>query len=772
MITIVEKLASQANSDPYLEKLIYKMEQTFSNELMSKKGESLTNDELIDVLRFADILSRSQNVSYRNLSFKIISLLFELEAIKEEEEYFKAIATSVLVKLGNFPSLGIVDNDENMLNISEIKLNYLAKTILQESPFGEPFTDSQFKVFSEMKERNHYSFSASTSFGKSYIFEAFTKYLIEEHNGVDNIAFIVPTKALINQVSFKIKRLISDTSYKVVSSPEIPKIYLTKGAKFIFVFTAERLVTYLLNHTNPQIDYLFLDEAHKLLNTKDKRTPVLYHALTLAKRKSINIYFASPNVPNPDVFLQLVNNSTEESISIEESPVAQNRFFIDTTTNQGIMLSDFGEDIELSNLNFVGDSIRDLKTLLNDISSNRQSIIYCNTVEKTISTAVSVANILEDIQSEEIDELVGFIEEKVHSQYFLKRCLKKGIAYHFGGMPEEVKLQVENLYRNGQIKYIFCTSTLLEGVNLPAKNIFILSEKIGLSNMKGIDFWNLAGRAGRLTKDLSGNIFCVNLFNQNGYWANKESIKILRDKKIEASSPQIMSKSNGNLYKNITNYYQDKDYSNRSFSEEQKKIFQSYGNILMYHNLVDSDSILKDSYINKEDNAISVLKEIEKNLKVPKEIIAENIEIDLKNQNRIMQSDSISLPSSTDYNSCSQVLEILYEAYHWIDTESGGSKPMIYNKNQLSYYALLLESWINSKSLKYLIERTITYFHNNNSPRTVSFFEEGRRYNELFNKNNDKHINSLINNIISDLEGVIKYKIKSYVSNYQAILKG
>ena len=147
--------------------------------------------------------------------------------------------------------------------------------------------------------------------------------MIEEHNGVDNIAFIVPTKALINQVSFKIKRLISDTSYKVVSSPEIPKIYLTKGAKFIFVFTAERLVTYLLNHTNPQIDYLFLDEAHKLLNTKDKRTPVLYHALTLAKRKSINIYFASPNVPNPDVFLQLVNNSTEESISIEESPESE-----------------------------------------------------------------------------------------------------------------------------------------------------------------------------------------------------------------------------------------------------------------------------------------------------------------------------------------------------------------------------------------------------------------------------------------------------------------
>ena len=29
--------------------------------------------------------------------------------------------------------------------------------------------------------------------------------------------------------------------------------------------------------------------------------------------------------------------------------------------------------------------------------------------------------------------------------------------------------------------------------------------------MSDIDFWNLAGRAGRLTKDISGNIFCVNI---------------------------------------------------------------------------------------------------------------------------------------------------------------------------------------------------------------------------------------------------------------------
>src|SRR5690606_35056405 len=78
-----------------------------------------------------------------------------------------------------------------------------------------------------------------------------------------------------------------------------------------------------------------------------------------------------------------------------------------------------------------------------------------------------------------------------------------------GRMPQIIRNIVEDLYRKEKIKFMFCTSTLLEGVNLPAKNIFILSNKKSKSNFTPIDFWNLAGRAGRLNQELSGNIFCI-----------------------------------------------------------------------------------------------------------------------------------------------------------------------------------------------------------------------------------------------------------------------
>lgn len=198
MISVIQKMSERAFADPYLRTLLYKLEENYSNRFYNTVYRlTLTDKEINQLLRFSDILCRSENSQHRNLSLKIISLLLELNEVREME-YFRIIATNTLVKLGNFPSLPIINDNQKYLEIDEIRNDYILKTLAQISPLDQPFTDAQYNVFEEMKRRNHYSFSGSTSFGKSYIFEAFTKYIIKEHNKTDNIAFIVPTKALIN----------------------------------------------------------------------------------------------------------------------------------------------------------------------------------------------------------------------------------------------------------------------------------------------------------------------------------------------------------------------------------------------------------------------------------------------------------------------------------------------------------------------------------------------------------------------------------------------
>ena len=769
---VIQKMADRAFKDPYLKQLIHKLEEDYCRKFFAQEDKvKLVEKEIEHLLRFSDILCRSENSKHRNLSLKIVSLLLELEDVSKSE-YFKMIAANTLVKLGNFPSLPIIDNDESYLRVDEIRNDYILKTLAQISPLGQPFTDAQYNVFEEMKKRNHFSFSGSTSFGKSFIFEAFTKYIIKEHNKTDNIAFIVPTKALINQVGTRLKEIVEEFGYKVITTPVIPKFFLSQENKYIFVFTAERLMLYFTDIKNPKLDYLFVDEAHKLLSKKDTRTPLLYHALVLAKRKSVNIYFASPNIPNADVFLEMINNSTEESISIKESPVTQNRFFIDTINDYSFMISEYGDDIILPKLQFQdNDVVGNLKIVLDIFSEERQSLIYCNTVDKTIQSAINFATLLPDINLDEINEVITLIDEKVHHQYYLKKCLNKGVAYHFGSIPEEIKMRIEDLYKRGFIKFLFCTSTLLEGVNLPAKNIFILSEKIGDAKMSDIDFWNLAGRAGRLRKDISGNIICVNLFNQSGYWKNSKDIKILRKKEIGEIKPQILSRKNENLYKNISNYLEQKEYSKKDLSAEKKKTIEMYGNILLFHDSINTDSVLKDRFIDSNENAVSLLKKIRNSLVVSPEILATSIDINIINQNKIASKEVPELPSTTKKEDCLAVLNILYEQYRWDETESNGRNPMIRNKNQLRYYANLMESWINTKPLKVLIQSAINYFYNNGNSRDIYIREEGRLKSVRFDKDNDFHVNKLINGVVSDIENVLRFKIKNYVSNYQALLR-
>lgn len=87
--------------------------------------------------------------------------------------------------------------------------------------------------------------------------------------------------------------------------------------------------------------------------------------------------------------------------------------------------------------------------------------------------------------------------------------MKKGICCHVGYLPSTIKAKIEDLFRKRIIKTIFCTSTLLEGVNLPADNLFIVIKNSSYILKNSADFKNLMGRVGRKTYNLIGNVYIV-----------------------------------------------------------------------------------------------------------------------------------------------------------------------------------------------------------------------------------------------------------------------
>lgn len=63
----------------------------------------------------------------------------------------------------------------------------------------------------------------------------------------------------------------------------------------------------MINEPDIEIDYLFVDEAHKITGV-DKRSPFYYQVVNMLSERPHrpHIIFASPNVPNPEVFLDTI----------------------------------------------------------------------------------------------------------------------------------------------------------------------------------------------------------------------------------------------------------------------------------------------------------------------------------------------------------------------------------------------------------------------------------------------------------------------------------
>jgi hypothetical protein len=73
-----------------------------------------------------------------------------------------------------------------------------------------------------------------------------------------------------------------------------------------------------------------------------------------------------------------------------------------------------------------------------------------------------------------------------------------------------IRSEVERLFRSGKIRFLVCTSTLIEGVNLSCRTIVLRGPRKGIGHPREPhDFWNLAGRAGRWGNEFQGNIICI-----------------------------------------------------------------------------------------------------------------------------------------------------------------------------------------------------------------------------------------------------------------------
>lgn len=773
---MIERLTNDVLQDEYFITLNNKAARLLANNLFAEKESviKLTEKELSDTLRFADILSNSKKPKARNKAYQLITLLNE---DFKTNPYYQTFSHSVLAKLGNFPGIEFLKNENINSELPfDRELEKKVKEFIQAVPDTEDliFTDSQFELYKKISGSKHFSFSGPTSMGKSFIIKSFIRKVVG-NKPPENIVIMVPTRALINQFSIDLNKELKDAlehyNYTVITNSNVSELPSTEQ-HYIFVLTPERLLSYLSQKKNPPIAYLFVDEAHKLAAEKDTRAITAYSAISKALRKNpnLNLYFSSPNVSNPEVFLKLFKKDEKMFFRTIETPVSQNLFFVDLVEKKVTHYLDNGAYLFEPKIVTKSDNIYDI---LSTIGRNESNIVYCSSRFDAVDKA---AKLFEQNQNKEIEvsknvkKVIRQIRAYIHKDYYLGEFLNRGIGYHFGNLPQIIRNKVEGLFKEREINYIFCTSTLLEGVNLPAKNVFILNNKNGRNTFQPIDFWNLAGRAGRLKHELSGNIICLKETAKD--WKKHEDL--LEGEAEIKLNPSVENYIDKKLKKieQILNENPDVKFDTGTM----KEILEYIANIISIDTLEIqranySSEIIKKLIAENKEEIIELAKKKNGKVEVPSSVLNTNNSIKLKIQNEVFialkkkakNPVAIKLPNRVTYEVCKEWLHRFYIMFHW-----GTEEKRFKSENQLDYFAVLMNQWINGIPLSQIINESIAYYIRKGSTLMIGY-KNGKPTYEEFN-NSKHHINILIGNIIDDIENVLRFIFEKYFNSYYAML--
>jgi len=472
------------------------------------------------LVRSALIFAQSRKETYFALAQNIAYCLASLSITDEE----RIVCRHVLATVGNFPagdfvSTGVADTCKLpwQLEISELARRD-ANTV---SVLGVRtlLTDFQLNVWQELQTRQYVSVSAPTSAGKSFVIQAYLKELIQQSDRVLDIAYIVPSRSLIHEVQGNLaNELAKMENPPVVSSVPRARAELARNQSRVFVLTQERLRT-AFDHADLMLDVLIVDEAQQIAD--GARGMLLQSCLedVALKMPLSKLVLITPGTQSGAPIGTLLGLQGMADIQTKLRPVRQNLIYVnfeEAKRDDHMVLTlqkPDGGRLHIGRV-LAEPSSSEVERFVNAIvqlGRDGQSLVYASSKHPAESLASALANARPTAaaSSSRLLDLANFIRKHVHPEFALADCVERGVGFHYGNMPTNITKAIEDYFSEGLLHTLVCTSTLLQGVNMPARNVFLFKPKGAHTPMTPDDFWNLAGRAGRLRKDTHGNVFLV-----------------------------------------------------------------------------------------------------------------------------------------------------------------------------------------------------------------------------------------------------------------------
>lgn len=374
----------------------------------------------------------------------------------------------------------------------------------------------------------------------------------QDESGKGWVAYVAPTKALTAQITRRLRRDFEPIGVKVeqltgaieIDAFEEDLLTQTERADAfdVLVATPEKLQLIIRNKKIPRpLALVVMDEAHNIEDeTRGLRIELLL-ATIKSECSSANFLLLMPFVEKPEVLARWLAQDINAGrpISFGTTPWKPNERIVgmfraeaDDSIRAGWALkfqtlTTTPKTIHLKGDHRVGD-VRPLdipkSQVLESNGDQKGSTNQAAAIAKILSargTSISVATNIDHVWGmarkiskemillspipDEIQLVQNFLRSEISANFELIDMLSCGVGVHHSGLSDEVKALMEWLAEEGKLRVLCATTTIAQGINFPVSSVFLASNKYPYGKeMSPREFWNLAGRAGRMNHDSVG----------------------------------------------------------------------------------------------------------------------------------------------------------------------------------------------------------------------------------------------------------------------------
>ncbi len=561
---------------------------------ISKQPKEINNELLNQSIGLIDTLSRKSDEASKNIAVYLIAMLWEYK--KPEWSGLKEVFILFLSRMGFAPTATMTDEGYKDLKHSTLQ-SYITEMMIaihqannevqiQDKSFL--LTEFQKEIWDKIDQNRILGISAPTSAGKTFIILLKIIDLLIKKDGT--VVYIVPNLSLMSQVSIDTRRLLKIfnlENYEILTS-----FYSNYGdSKKIFVLTQERAIAAFSQTNNPFPDFriLVVDEIQnieKVAKESDQRSKILFDAIfEFSHQTSPNkIIISGPMVRGIEGLTAEIFKSEDKADKSETKASPVVNFTYSITKQKKYILKQYSNitgkarelTIESSDMIagigglFYGNPFNNyLYHIISSLKDN-VNIVFSPTSRQARKTALDIyERSPQQTQDEKLRNLIEYIAASVNPNYDLCKTLTKNVAYHHGKLPSHIRRVIEQAFSEKVIQNLTCTTTLMQGVNLPVQNMIVRNPNLYVKNMgkdstklSGYEFANLRGRAGRLLKDFIGRAFVL---DEKSFYQNQIEEQLLFDDETKELKPQTAYSDMFSKYeKNILD-----DLSNNVFPLEQ-----------------------------------------------------------------------------------------------------------------------------------------------------------------------------------------------------------